>query len=142
MGTDRGDFEDDGLLPPSDDLPPDEFKAQFNEELRDVLDLDTWKAGADLEELYGRLESEIAQTVAQEDRQRETIREQVLTQITDKSRSQAPPLAGVWQLDVEEVERVHRGTLFPGDVEACDGTMQIHDSIALTIIQLGIALVS
>jgi hypothetical protein len=125
-----------------DELPPEEFEAEFGEPLRDVLDLDTWKAGADLEELYGRLESEIAQAVAQEDRQRETIREQVLTQITDKSRSQAPPLAGVWQLDVEEVERVHRGTLFPGDVEACDGTMQIHDSIALTIIQLGIALVS
>src|SRR5579884_3504944 len=143
MSTDRGDFEDNEFRPPTEDeLPPEEFEAEFGERLRDVLDLDTWKAGADLEELYGRLESEIADAVAQEDRQRETIREQVLTQITDSRRSQAPPLAGVWQLNVEEIERVHRGTLFPGDVEACDGTMQVHDSIALTIIQLGIALVS
>lgn len=141
MSSNRPEFEGDRPLP-EDDLPPEEFEAEFGERLRDVLDLDTWKAGADLEELYGRLESEIAEAVGQEDRHRDTIREQVLTQITDRRRSQAPPLAGVWQLDVEEIERVHRGTLFPGDVEACDGTMQIHDSISLTIIQLGIALVS
>lgn len=147
MGPDPDNRPADGaeprILPRTDtELPPEGFEAEFGESLRSVLDLDSWKAGADLEELYGRLEEEISSAIEQEDRIRETIRDRVFEWIADSSRTQAPPLAGVWQLSVEEISRVHRGTLFPGDVEACDGTMQVHDSIGLTIIQLGVALVT
>jgi hypothetical protein len=136
------DAEPPGTPGPDPELPPAEFEAEFGESLRTVLDLDSWKAGADLEELYGRLEDEIAGAIDQEDRLRDSIRDRVFEWINDGSRTQAPPLAGVWQLTVDELARIHRGTLFPGDVEACDGTMQVHDSIGLTIIQLGVALVS
>jgi hypothetical protein len=40
------------------------------------------------------------------------------------------------------LERVHRGLLFTGAVEACDGTSLVHDSLALTIAQIGVSLVS
>lgn len=36
---------------------------------------------------------------------------------------------------------IHRGTLFAGHVDACDSTVQVHESLALTVIQIGIALV-
>jgi hypothetical protein len=124
------------------EVAPAEFESEFGEQLRDVLDLESWRPGADLEELYGRLDSEVAQAISQEDRIRDSIRSKVFEWIADSSRVQAPPLAGVWPVPVEQIEQIHRGTLFSGDVEACDGTMQVHDSVALTIIQLGVALVS
>ena len=37
---------------------------------------------------------------------------------------------------------VHRGLLFNGGVEACDGTIQIHETLPLTIYQIGVSLVS
>ncbi|MGH7921987.1 MAG: hypothetical protein ACREQM_18890, partial [Candidatus Dormibacteraceae bacterium] len=57
------------------------------------------------------------------------------------TRPGAPPLAGMWPLKLEELEKIHRGTLFAGHVDACDSTVQVHESLALTIIQIGIALV-
>jgi hypothetical protein len=43
---------------------------------------------------------------------------------------------------VPTLERIHRGLLFNGGVEACDGTRQVHDTLALTIYQIGVSLVS
>jgi hypothetical protein len=40
------------------------------------------------------------------------------------------------------LERVHRGLLFNGGVEACDGTRVVHDTLPLTITQIGVCLVS
>ena len=37
---------------------------------------------------------------------------------------------------------IHRGLLFNGGVEACDGTVQVHDTLPLTIYQVGVSLVS
>ena len=37
---------------------------------------------------------------------------------------------------------IHRGLLFNGGVEACDGTVQVHDTLPLTIYQIGVSLVS
>jgi hypothetical protein len=43
---------------------------------------------------------------------------------------------------VEDLEHIHRGLLFNGGVEACDGTQQVHDTLPLTIFQIGVSLVS
>jgi hypothetical protein len=123
-------------------LPPEDFEREFGEPLRRVLDLDTWHPGTDLEQLYERLETEVASAIAQEDRVRDAIRSEIFPRIADKSRTTAPRFAGVHSIGVEDVERIHRGVLFCGDVEACDGTMQIHDSLGLTVIQIGVCLVS
>src|SRR5215475_13548867 len=50
-------------------------------------------------------------------------------------------LAFVWPVALSDLEKIHRGTLFAGHVDACDSTVQVHESLALTIIQIGIALV-
>ena len=53
-----------------------------------------------------------------------------------------PTRAGVFTAQREDLERVHRGLLFNGGVEACDGTSVVHDTLPLTITQIGVCLVS
>src|SRR5205814_10411643 len=54
----------------------------------------------------------------------------------------APPGGGVYEANEEVLGLVHRGLLFNGGVEACDGTVKVHDTLPLTIYQVGISLVS
>jgi len=119
------------------------FVETFGEPLERVLDLGTWRGGTDLQGLYERLEldSRIGEAIAQEDQAAAAIRAELLPRLRDRSRPSAPPLAGMWPIKLDELEKIHRGTLFAGHVDACDGTVQVHESLALTIIQIGIALV-
>lgn len=119
------------------------FAQAFGEPLERVLDLDTWHGGTDLHGLYERLEMDtrIGEALVEEDRAALAIRHAILPKLRDRSRPHAPPLAGYWRLDLAELEKVHKGTLFAGHVDACDSTVQVHESLALTIIQIGIALV-
>jgi hypothetical protein len=48
----------------------------------------------------------------------------------------------VYEVGVEHLERVHNGLLFNGGVEACDGTSVVHDTLPITIAQIGVTLVS
>ena len=59
-----------------------------------------------------------------------------------RNRVGAPPNAGVYQSTVSEIEHVHCGYLFNGAVEACDGNSIPHDTLPLTIVQIGVSLVS
>lgn len=117
-----------------------EFEEAYGEPLSRTLDLDTWLLGEDLAEMYGRLEREIADAVAMEDSYRRTIRKEVFTKI--KSSPGAPYNAGIYQAKREDLERIHKGLLFNGGVEACDGTSVVHDTLPLTITQIGVCLVS
>jgi hypothetical protein len=90
--------------------------------------------------MYERIEQEIASAVEQEDRIRERIREELFPYVFN--RSSAPPRAGCYKVSLPDLERVHRGLLFNGGVEACDGTSLVHDSLPITIAQIGVSLVS
>jgi hypothetical protein len=120
-----------------------EFQREFGEPLNHVLDLATWHSGTNLEGLYERvqLDAEIGQALAQEDRVTAAIRNRFFPELRSAPPSSKPPMAGQWSVSVDELEKIHRGTLFVGDVEACDGTVQVHDSLALTVIQIGVGLV-
>ncbi len=133
----------DQALPDPDDfleLEGDEFSAAFGESLDATLDLATWQPGEDMAALYQRLEREIADAVEQEDRIRERIRSELFPYVF--GHPGAPHDAGCYRVDLPTLERVHRGLLFTGAVEACDGTSLVHDSLALTIAQIGVSLVS
>src|SRR5207302_7110066 len=54
----------------------------------------------------------------------------------------APKGAGRHKVLSAELEEITRGLLFNGGVEACDGTIQVHDTLPLTIYQIGVSLVS
>jgi hypothetical protein len=43
---------------------------------------------------------------------------------------------------VPELQRIHHGLLFPGGVEACDATVQSHDTLPLTVTQIGVSTVA
>lgn len=142
-------MDDEGLTPlgttdapnaPPPEITTEGFVATFGEELRRTLDVDTWTAGEDLATLYQRTEEEIRAAVATEDRVLRQIRAVIFPRLRDAVG--APRGAGVYAAERATLERVHRGLLFNGGVEACDGTRQIHDTLALTIYQIGVSLVS
>jgi hypothetical protein len=117
-----------------------EYENTFGESFTRTLDLGTWRQGENLGDVYDRIEEEVERAVAQGDRIRAAIRAEVFPQIT--SAPGAPKHAGVYQARIADLERIHRGLLFNGGVEACDGTSVVHDTIPLTITQIGICLVS
>jgi hypothetical protein len=116
------------------------FRDDFGEDLPAVLDLDTWRAGRDLDEEYRRIEREVRLAVECESDYQRCVRREVHPLLA--SAPGAPPGAGRHQVEPAEVADVHRGLLFNGGVEACDGTSQVHDTLALTIHQVGVSLVS
>jgi hypothetical protein len=117
-----------------------EFEAAFGESLHSALDLSTWLPGENLVSLYGRLEQEIHEAVKQEQRIRERVRDYIFPLL--RTRPNRPTEAGVYQSTVQQVERVHSGLLFNGAVEACDATSVTHDTLPVTIFQIGVSLVS
>jgi hypothetical protein len=119
---------------------PGEYSSAYGEELSRTLNLDTWQTSDDLAGLYARLEEEIKEAVLREDEMRARIRQVVFPQL--RNRLGAPPNSGVYQSTVEQIERVHCGYLFNGAVEACDGNSIPHDTLPLTIVQIGVSLVS
>lgn len=122
------------------EISADEYQAGFGEPLAKTLDLETWTTGEDLAAVYGRIEAEVREAVAQEDHVRAEIRKRVFPLLGAYPGS--PPSAGVYVANTDHLDRVHRGLLFRGGVEACDGTQQVHDTLPLTILQVGISLVS
>jgi len=110
------------------------------ETLAQTLDLETWHPGSDLVEMYARLEQEVHEAVRQEADFVTRIREQLFPLL--RRRPQAPACAGVYQVPLERLEQVHAQVLFNGAVEACDGTVVSHDTLPVTITQIGVCLVS
>ena len=98
----------------------DEFLAAFGESVAHTLDINTWHVGEDLAAMYQTLEQEITAAVEQESHMRERIRAELFPLVFQHP--EAPPQANCYQVDTAMLERVHRGLLFNGSVEACDGT--------------------
>ncbi len=117
-----------------------EFANSFGEGLAQTLNIDTWRPGEELALLYARLEQEVAEAVAKETELRQSIRQRVFPKL--RGRQRAPKDAGVFQASHKDIERVHKSILFNGAVEACDGNSNVHDTLPLTITQLGVSLVS
>lgn len=121
-------------------VSPDEFSEGFGESLQQTLDVDTWRAGEDLGDIYRRIEREVREAVAHEERYRTEIQRTVLPRLA--TYPGAPPESGVYAANLEAIQRIHNGILFNGGIEACDGTLISHDSLPLTIFQIGVGLVS
>lgn len=134
---------DDPQLPVSRATPvtTDAFQEYFGESLHRTLDLGSWREGVDLVREYARIEGEIEQAVQFETEQQTRVRELVFPGISFSPG--APPEAGFYDhLTTKDIAEVHQGLLFNGAVECCDGTHQQHDTLALTVHQIGVCLVS
>ncbi|HLJ97246.1 MAG TPA: hypothetical protein VKU02_29065 [Gemmataceae bacterium] len=135
--------EPDGFLPSENEVFPisgRRFQEEFDEDIRATLDLNTWSVGSDLHQEYRRIEREVGEAERLECIQEKKIRQELFPLLAKLPNM--PPNAGAHQADPEAIRAIHRGLLFNGGVEACDGTIQIHDSLPLTIYQIGVSLVS
>jgi len=125
--------------PNGNDPPSDEFASTYGESLRSVLDVESWHTGEDLGTTYERIASEVAGAVEQELRIHAEIRRDVFARI---QRLQLVPGAGLFRSTVDQVKRAHEGLLMTGAVEACDATRHAHETLPLTVVQIGVSLVS
>jgi hypothetical protein len=125
--------------PASEPAPAADFRESFGEDLSEVLDVTKWKLGGDLAQEYPRIEREVREALAQEDETQRRIRTEVFPKLMDPA---SAPGCGAFAADMDILRLIHRGLLFNGGVEACDGTVQVHDTLPLTIYQIGVSLVS
>lgn len=121
-------------------LTPEAFRESFGEELTAVLDVEHWRAGRNLDDEYRRVEQEVQEAVAWEDDYQKRVRSEVHPKL--EWSDGAPKGAGRYQVPLAEIKEIHQGLLFPGGVEACDGSSQVHDTLPLTIHQIAVSLVS
>jgi hypothetical protein len=126
--------------PAGDDRGASGFRREFDEPLERVLDISTWASGPDLDRLYARLDREVEQALTLDAGFRERIRAGVFPRLRD--RAAALPDAGVYRATIDEIRQVHHGLLFAGGVEAADGTVALHDTLPLSVAQIGVGLVS
>lgn len=126
--------------PATTEISADDYRECFGEELTRTLDLETWEPG-DLSQAYSRLEQEVSEAVALETDFQQRIRQHIYPLL--RSNACAPKGAGVYgPVSRSVLEQIHQGLLFNGGVEACDGTHQGHDTLPLTIHQIGVSLVA
>lgn len=117
-----------------------EYELAYGESLSRTLDIDTWHPGTDILEMYERLRKEVTEAVKEESRFQKQIRAEIFPLLS--TRPGAPSGAGVYKVSSKQIESVHRKLLFNGGVEACDGTVVTHDTLPVTITQIGVCLVS
>lgn len=123
----------------SEPLTAANFQEGFGEDLAQLLDVSTWRLGSDLAQEYPRIEREVREAIAQEDEYHRCIRSEVFPKLIDPA---SAPGCGVFAANMDILRLIHRGLLFNGGVEACDGTVQVHSTLPLTIYQVGVSLVS
>ncbi len=117
-----------------------DYELATGERLSTTLDLNTWHPGVDLGEMYSRIEQEVSEAIRKENMYQKEIREKIFPYL--RTREGAPAGAGVYKTDVSNLIKIHNQILFNGGVEACDGTVASHDTLPITITQIGVCLVS
>ncbi len=118
------------------------FEAAYGEPLDAVLNLDSWAPDPSLSDLFRRVEEEVCAAVEDENRLSEETRSRIFARIADPKRPGAPPNAGVYSATLEQIQRQWKQILFNGAVEVCDGTRVEHETLAVTITQIGVCLAS
>ena len=129
-----------GPLTPPEEVSTEDFEASYGEPLEHTLNLDTWEPGENLDRMFARLDQEIGAALAKEDDLYKRIREVVFPQIA--KRPDAPAKAGVFQATTDQLKAVQQQVLFNGVAVASYGTATGHDTLPMSITQIGVCLVS
>jgi hypothetical protein len=132
--------EDQAARDAAPPVAPDEFEDAYGESLAQTLDLTTWQDTPNFQQMYERMTAEVAEAIEQERRTRNFVRERIFPQLAEQPG--APDKAGVYQAMPSQIEQKHRGILLNGKIEACDGTVASHETLVLTVTQLGVCLTS
>ena len=118
----------------------DDFRRLFGDSLDSLLNPESWTPGADIANIYARLERETRIAADRERRVANTIRESLFPKI--ETAALAGAASGVYGATPALISAVHNGLLLNGNVEACAGIGMKHESIAMTFIQTGVCLVA
>jgi len=129
-----------GPLTPSEEVSAEDFAASYGEALRRTLDPETWERGENLDRMFARLDHELSQAIEQEDDLCRQIQQVIFPQIAQ--RPNAPPGAGVVQATIDELKTAQQTVLFNGAVEASYGLSTGHETLPLSITQIGVCLMS
>lgn len=113
----------------------------FEQTLVRSLDIDSWLVGHNFAEFYQRVEDEVKASTASEESAAKLIRKDIIPLITKKLPQDISEKAHC-QFNASQIEKAHLGLLFNGCTEASDGTIVSHDTLPLTITQIGVCLVS
>ena len=113
----------------------------FEQSLVDSLNLDSWQPGHNFAEFYQRVEDEVRASTQNEDMASRAIRNELIPIITSGLPKETAEVA-FQQFNAAQIEKAHLGLLFNGCTEASDGTIVMHDTLPLTITQIGVCLVS
>lgn len=113
----------------------------FENAIINSLDIGSWSQRHNLAELYERHQAEVQESIDNEDRVVEIIRKEIIPRF-GKEKGNLPFTGLQGPIPMETIKKVHFGLLFNGAVEAVDGTTVTHDTLPLTITQIGVCLVS
>ena len=113
----------------------------LEEEILEALDLKSWSPGPDLEALYQRLSQQVGDAVHHETRAIQYLREEFFPRI-EESWQEALSYKSFGGFHSGWVRQAHQGLLFNGGVEAVDGIMAHHDTLPLSVAQIGVCMVS
>ena len=114
---------------------------EFEHAIVKSLDINSWSQGHNLSDLYERHRNEVKEAIRNEDQVTEILRNEIIPKIGENKKNL--PLVGLQEPFSEDlIRKAHFGLLFNGAVEAVDGTMVTHDTLPLTITQIGVCLIS
>ncbi|WP_276348835.1 hypothetical protein [Daejeonella sp. JGW-45] len=132
--------EEEETINPDETASLDDFKKAYGENFSDTIDIDTWRVGENLAELYPLIESEILSSKKDELKHHKTLRDDIFVRIKEKARV---PHAGLHSdIDIDIIQKIHRGFLFNGAVTACGSVSAVYNSVPISITQIGVCLVT
>jgi hypothetical protein len=131
--------DEEALLPKGTIIPTEEIEKALDEPFSHTLDVSSWDRGLTHAALE-KLETQIGEAVEQERQIVKIVRSEIFPLIADGEG--APPCAGVYQATLGDVDAAQRNVLFNVGVTAVDGTVKTHDTLPLTITQIGVSMVS
>ena len=127
------------LLPEGTIIPTDEIERALDEPFSHTLDVASWDRDMTQAALE-KLETQIGEAVEQEHEIVRVVRREIFPHIAGDEG--APQSAGVYQATLDDIDRAQRNVLFNVGVTAVDGTVKTHDTLPLTITQIGVSMVS
>jgi hypothetical protein len=114
------------------------YRDLTGESIEETLNLASWSPADRLAEQFSRIEHEIKSALARELDSRIAIRNEIFPLL--RSRTDAPPNAGVHRVSLKELQTVQQSLLFSGHVQAVDGASVIHQTLPITIVQTAVVM--
>ncbi len=126
----------------AEELSIDDFKKAYGENFSSAVNIDTWRIGENLAELYPIIEKELISAKQDEAKTHQAFREKIFPRIKEKALVPHAGLNNDLYQDNSLIKKVHHGFLFNGSVLACGSTSAIYDTVPISITQIGICLVN